>query len=469
MASITKEPNGRRKIQFLNASRKRKSIRLGKVPQRTAEVVKLRVECLLAAELSGHTVDDETARWLATVDDRLRRKLARVGLVVPDQGNKRGTKLQEFLTAYMATRTDVKTMTVHNLKQAAGYLVEYFKPDKLLRDITPGDADEWRRWMLAKLGENTVRRHCGRSKQFFRAAVRKRLIAENPFGDMKECKVLANESRFYFVTQAETQAVLDACPDDEWRLLVVLARYGGLRTPSESLLLRLNDVDWEHDKITVTSPKTEHHAGGGSRVIPLFPEIRPFLEAIDFAAPPGTEFFINRYRDSNSNLRTQLQRIIKKAGIEPWGKPFQNMRSTRETELAETFPIHVVCKWIGNTEAVAKKHYLQTTEEHFEKAAQKAAQQPSVNVGTVGQIKREESATPSLIPSVADSFPALHDCTVPPRGFEQLAQNAGNTEVENKSGAEYGARIEDTRLARVVQRWASLPETVRQEIARLVN
>ena len=52
-----------------------------------------------------------------------------------------------------------------------------------------------------------------------------------------------------------------------------------------------------------------------------------------------------------------------------WEKPWQNMRSTRETELTETHPAHVVCAWIGNSEAVAAKHYLQVTSEHFQKAA----------------------------------------------------------------------------------------------------
>src|SRR5689334_5016463 len=49
-------------------------------------------------------------------------------------------------------------------------------------------------------------------------------------------------------------------------------------------------------------------------------------------------------------------------------KLFQNLHSTREPELAEKFPIHVVCDWIGNSEAIARRHYLQTTDAHFEAA-----------------------------------------------------------------------------------------------------
>ena len=85
------------------------------------------------------------------------------------------------------------------------------------------------------------------------------------------------------------------------------------------------------------------------------------------------------YRQGNANLRTQFNRIIRRAGYEPWPKLFQNLRSTRETELAEHFPLHVVTAWIGNSELVAAKHYLQLTDEHFiratgEEAAQNAAQ-----------------------------------------------------------------------------------------------
>jgi hypothetical protein len=77
-------------------------------------------------------------------------------------------------------------------------------------------------------------------------------------------------------------------------------------------------------------------------------------------------------------------------GVKPWPQRFQNLRSTRETELAERFPLHVVCAWIGNSQPVAAKHYLQITVEHFEQAAlvstgalQNAQQQPAAPSRTV--------------------------------------------------------------------------------------
>jgi hypothetical protein len=138
--------------------------------------------------------------------------------------------------------------------------------------------------------------------------------------------------------------------------------------------------------MTVRSPKTEHHPGGESRVIPLFPEHRPHLEQCFDEAEPGEEFVIRRYRRRNSNPRTQLMKIIRRAGLKPWPKLFQNLRSTRETELADQFPIQVVCDWTENTEAIASKHYLQVTEDHFAKVVQNPVQQPAVLPRTGSQV-----------------------------------------------------------------------------------
>src|SRR5262249_48777225 len=161
----------------------------------------------------------------------------------------------------------------------------------------------------------------------------------------------------------------------------------GLRCPSEHLALRWSDVNWEHNRLNVRSPKTEHHQNGDCRIIPLFPELQQALQDVWDEIPEGTEatHVITRYRDTRQNLRTQLCRIIRKAGLKVWPKPWHNLRSTRQTELAERYPIHVVCAWLGNSRAVAQDHYLQVTDAHFaqavgagkDSAAQKAAQSVS--------------------------------------------------------------------------------------------
>ena len=117
------------------------------------------------------------------------------------------------------------------------------------------------------------------------------------------------------------------------------------------------------------SPKTEHHAGGGQRSVPIFTELLPYMEAAYDAAPEGATHMITRYRGTNVNLRTQLLRILRRAGVPAWPKLFVNLRSSRQTELCEGNPDHVVATWLGNSVAVARAHYMQTTEEHYRKGA----------------------------------------------------------------------------------------------------
>jgi len=274
------------------------------------------------------------------------------------------------------------------LRQSRQKLIAFFGPDKPLREIIETDAEQWRLYLVRLgLAEATIRKCCGNAKQFFRAAVKRRLVPADPFNEL-ESSAKANKKREYFVGRQDAQKVIAACPDAQWRLIFALCRYGGVRCPSEILTLKWADVNWEQGRILIHSPKTEHHEGGESRMIPLFPELLPYLQQVFDEAEPGTEYVVTRYRQRNANLRTQLQRIISKAGLKPWPRLFQNLRSTRETELAESFPLHVVTAWIGNSQLVARKHYLQVTDEHFARAArnpahgaQKATQHPVVQDG----------------------------------------------------------------------------------------
>ena len=121
----------------------------------------------------------------------------------------------------------------------------------------------------------------------------------------------------------------------------------------------------ERDRFRVDSPKT------GNRWVPIFPELKPYLEEAFELATEGA-IDVTRYRDANCNLRTQVLCIIRRAGVDPWPKLFHNLRASRETELAKIHPIHVVCSWIGHAAAIAQKHYLQVTDADFERAAHSA-------------------------------------------------------------------------------------------------
>jgi len=435
MASISTDKRGNRRILFVDSRGDRKAIRLGKIAKRTAESIKYRVEILAAAQRSGLAVDGDTASWLAGIGDDLAGKLARAGLIAPRNAKPAAT-LGPFLEAYIARRQDVKPSTVINWSHTQRNLVAFFGADEPLSDITPGDARDFERFLKTSARENrygdsgagdplgaaTVRKRITNAKLFFGDAVERGLLGANPFAKLKGANV-TNAARQFFVTREITTKLLDACPDSQWRLIVALTRYGGIRCPSELVALRLDDVDWGAGKLRITSPKTEHHEGKGERSIPLFPELRPHLEAVWHEAAEGSTHFITRYRDATQNLRTQFQKIIRRAGLKPWPKLFQNLRSSRQTELEERYPSHVVCAWLGNSRIIAQKHYLQVTDEHFQAATESgaesgavAAQNPAQQAHAMGRNGPQGESIANEKPPVLQGFATACD-TVQSQGM----------------------------------------------------
>jgi len=425
MASLSRDSSGRRRILFASKDSTRKAIYLGAMPEKMARGVLVRVEQLVSSSVTGHPVDDATSRWLAELDSKLFDKLAAVDLVP----KREMAKLATFVDGYIGTRTDAKPNTLRNFKVARKMLVEYFGEDRALRSIKPGECDEWRQRLVQDgYAEATISKWVKQARQFFKLAHRKGLIDANPFLDIKAGSQ-RNEARLEFISRDTIQKVLDAAPSAEWRVIIALARYGGLRTPSETLALKWSDIDWENNRMTVPSPKTEHQHKP-YRVVPLFPELRPYLEAAFDEAPPRTVYVVRGYRDDKQNLRTQFFRILRRAGVTPWERLFHNLRASRQTELADLFPLHVVTDWIGNSPDIADRHYLKTTEQHFLKAVEPIACTPAVHYA---QNTTQQAAETGRIDPQTQNAPSSEDeallelacscehCTfvqVPPRGVE---------------------------------------------------
>ena len=148
-------------------------------------------------------------------------------------------------------------------------------------------------------------------------------------------------------------------------------------------------------------------------MIPLFPTVRPYLEKAFEDAPEGAEFVLpEEYRKratgpggwKNTNFRTSFENIIRRAGLESWPRLWHSMRASCETDLARQFPLAVVAKWLGNTQAVAMRHYVDVTDTDFERASEcdaKATQQAAVLDGNESQPLDATSKKPRTLPKNA--------------------------------------------------------------------
>lgn len=437
MASISTDSKGNRRILFI-ADGQRKAVRLGRVSMKQAEFARLRIEQLLAGKNSG-TLDEEAAKWLGTVDDRMHARLARAGLVAPRSVAYAtlGTLLDAFVKVL-----DVKPGTMKTLLQTRKSLEAHFGTTKAVREINQQECEAWRTSMVdAGLAPATVSKRVKTARQIFRKAGRWGMLRrENPFAEVR-AGAQTNTARMHFVSIDDARKVLDACPDAEWRALVALSRWGGLRCPSEVAALRWGDVQWDTSRIMVRSPKTEGIEGRGVRPVPLYPELRAALMAAFEVAAPGSLFVASTLR-GHANLSVAFRRIIVRAGLKVWPKPFHAMRSSRQTELSEDNPAASVAAWQGNSLAVAQAHYLQVRDAHFERAATTRtldrdarhvasekptqnpvhfpAQQASVRVGMARKPEGENAGFGLDVPTDSELCGSVPCEPMTPRGFEPL-------------------------------------------------
>lgn len=420
MASVVREKNGGIQIQFYLED-KRRSVRLGKTADKVVARVKAQIEQIVAARKAGVAIDVESTRWLDGIDDKLHAKLAKTTLVAPRE-IKAVITLGAFVAEYVTKRQDVKTASKTVWRQGERSLLKHFGAERPVVSIRQGDAEDYKQWLLSekvregktakrgKLAPYTARKRLQFAKMIFAALVKRGVITTNPFHGVQVAAVM-DEARNVFVARDDIAKVLEACPDAEWRLIVSLSRYGGLRCPSETLSLKWEHIDWAKRRITVISPKTAHHPGGGQRIIPLFDDLATALSEAHEQAPEGAVFVISRNRSQadatrdwrNTNLRTRFEKIVDRAGLNAWPRLFHALRASCETELVERFPVQTVTAWLGNSPKVALKHYLRVLPEHFDRASEKAGRK----AGLLETVKSGTATNPKsdIHSGIADSTP----------------------------------------------------------------
>ncbi|MBA3484667.1 MAG: site-specific integrase [Pirellulales bacterium] len=407
MASLSKDKSGLRRILFKAPDGKRKTLYLGRTPEKQATGIMRHVERLVTCRIDGSAPPEETARWLASCNSELRSKLAALELA-PEAKRQDVVTVAGLVERYRA-RPKWKTLkpgTQRCITQAICHLLHHFDPTTPIRDITAADAlDFYDGLLVAKsaggrgLAVATANLTASIVATMFIYAVDAELIDRNPFRKLPRGDRRGNNT----MVSAETSAkVLAEIHGTENRLVFGLARWGGLRTISEHRQLRWGDVDWAGLRLLVHSPKTERHEGKETRWLPLFPEIAKLLEERFNEAEEGEEFILPSYRLASGHKATKmLCAALRRAKVEPWSRLFHSLRASRQSELAEQYPAHVVSAWIGNSVAIGEKHYMMVNDGHFEKATQNPTQTASATNRQTSTPEGAEVLTRLYWPSVS--------------------------------------------------------------------
>lgn len=493
MASLSTNSSGLRRVLFVDGTGERRCVHLGRLPLKAAEVFLRRVEELNANRIAGVASSAELASWLRGLPEPTYVKLVRVGLVEPRAATNVRT-VGDLLDAF-EQRAVVKPSTRKAYKQTLDSLRAFLGAETALQAVTAETADAWRKWIATdttsvtrkratadnRLSPATCAKRTFVARAVFKRAIRWGWIAKSPFEGVLAGSQ-ANPSRAFYVSPEATTAILGRCPDVEWRTVVGLTRYAGLRCPSELVSLTWADIDWEAGRLTVRSSKTEHHGGGHAvRHVPICPALRAILEDAFEQASEGSTLVVERVAHGGVNLRTTFQKIITRAGLVPWPRLFQNLRSSCETDWVQEYPAHEVAAWMGHSPAVAARHYLQRRDHHFRdvvvnglggdaqsdaRGAQKRAQQVPARNRKEPQPPPEDDVLLRLMRSVATSCDELNKHPVGDIGTELSPQSSGKTRVRSRGDAQSDAQ---GQLQAMASAWSRLSAAAKRRIVQVIR
>ena len=371
MASISKTRKGITEIYFFDGDGKRHRITLGRTSRKQAETTKLRIEQLLQDQCLGTPHDPGLMEWICGLRETMRTRLEALGLI---EAAPKAITLGGLIDKFLSAR-QVKEGTMAAYKQATDSLIRHLGKDTPIDTITAADADAWQA-AIAKggrvkekegpraLARATVAKRTNIARAIFNKARLWKLLASSPFEHLKSGSQV-NPTRTHFISIEDTEMILEACPDVQWRALVGIARYAGLRCPSEIRAMRWSDVDWDRKALTVRSPKTEAQADHAVRIVPVCPALQPILMELFDAAQEGAVQVVPAAQRSHANITRRFRGIVERAGLTPWPRLLQNLRASCATDWAQAHPAHECAKWLGHSPLIAATHYLQSRDLHF--------------------------------------------------------------------------------------------------------
>jgi integrase len=376
--SLVRDQKNRWRIDY-RFKGKNTSFRLGgNISRRAAEAFFRDFEVLYRCRKHASTLQPETEKWLATMDDETHARLVERGLAdarMPKVG------LVEFLERHFAARLESgevsqSTMLVWN--RAVRWATRFFGKDARLDSLASKDFQSFHKFLLAQRGRcgqafshNTANKMCGVVSQALNAAVREGLLQRNCAAGAVKTSAGYNRQNEEYVSVDSIHRLISVSKCPEERLLLGLSRFAALRIPSEVRNLRWEDFKPCESSRTgilrVESPKTARY-GKPQRVVPVCSELLNLLE--DAKKGCESEFILPRLR-THSNLQMVVSRLRQKAGESSWRRVTHNLRASCLTDWRMLFPDVQVAGWAGHSPAILTHYYSRA--DRSDKSVQEAA------------------------------------------------------------------------------------------------
>lgn len=372
--SIYKRKNGYLAFNFIAPDGKKRTWYFTKEYTREdAESLRVFIVELLKLRSLGVTPNALQLERIQSTPTRVQKRLFSLNIVEETAVCKYVPTLAEFCAEYVGTRTGLSASAKSKDETVITKLLLYFGAETRLDKVTPWEAEKFCAWLRRPVAEGgrgnaptTFGRELRDYKRIFRKAMKAGFVKENPFEDLKGGGKQTDKLRQKYVERKRIWSILerlDPVKDADLRFVVALARFGGLRIPSEIRRLKFADFDFEEGFFYIDE-KTKT----GARRVPLFPEIRRELER--YRAATGLESgLVFPKLLTKRNIGTKLRKRLKKMGEPVWPKIFVNLRASLITDLvAMALPEATISAWVGNSDEVRRCHYIMQREEDERRA-----------------------------------------------------------------------------------------------------
>lgn len=235
-----------------------------------------------------------------------------------------------------------------------------------VRDVKPSDVATWLGKHRERLSKASFNEYLRVIKKVFELAVNDRVIFENPAAGLKPLRrenpirLTPTWEQFQAIVKNIREQSFNADAEDSANFVEFLG-LSGLGN-SEAGNLKWSHIDFQNSRITVFRTKTDH-----GFVIPLYPQLRPFLEQLR-AKDPHSAGLVLRIRDAKKSITGACKRLSLPHFSH---RSFRRCFVTRAIELGVDFK--TIAGWQGHRDGgvLIAKTYSHLRMEHSNEMAKR--------------------------------------------------------------------------------------------------
>ena len=202
------------------------------------------------------------------------------------------------------------------------------------KNLTVIDFTMLEKYQLTRIADDvspaTINKELRTLQSILERAVKRGYLKVNPFkGNRKALWLCEPEKDVIVLKTGEFETLLNACPDEQWEGVCIIAYYAGLRC-GEILALRWDDVDMKTEILHVRNTESHLTKSRKIRHIPMSGEVIQALKQLQ----------IHRFKNRNNvfsesmihNVRRGFGGLVVKAGLtKENGKPKYSLHNLRKS------------------------------------------------------------------------------------------------------------------------------------------